>query len=195
MFKHLLHWPRQENTMTQTTAPATGIATWNIDTAHSELTFRVRHLAGRVRGSFDEWQGTLEVDPARLTDGTANIVVEAASINTGNADRDAHLRSADFFDVEKHPTLAFASTRLERDGDVIVLTGDLTLHGVTKPVVLKGTYGGVVNDPWGGKRINFEATGRISRKEFGLAWGTLVEGVALVGDVVEIDFAIEAVRA
>jgi polyisoprenoid-binding protein YceI len=181
--------------MTQIIAPTTGIATWNIDTAHSELTFRVRHLAGRVRGSFKEWQGTLEVDPAHLSAGTANITVQADSINTENADRDAHLRSADFFDVETFPTLTFSSSKLELDGEDIVLTGDLTLHGVTKPVVLKGTYGGVVNDPWGGKRINFEATGKISRKEFGLEWGTLVEGIALVGDIVEIDFAIEAVRA
>jgi polyisoprenoid-binding protein YceI len=181
--------------MTQTIAPATGTATWNIDTAHSELTFRVRHLAGRVRGSFKEWQGTLEVDPADLSAGSANITVEAASINTENADRDAHLRSADFFDVEKYPTLSFTSTSLELDGDEIVLTGDLDLHGVTRPVVLKGPYGGVVNDPGGGKRINFEATGKINRKDFGLAWGTLVEGIALVGDVVEIDLAIEAVRA
>jgi polyisoprenoid-binding protein YceI len=181
--------------MTQTIATSTGLATWNIDTAHSELTFRVRHLAGRVRGSFKAWQGTLEVDPARLTAGTANITVETASINTENADRDTHLRSADFFDVETYPTLTFTSTKLELDGDDIVLTGDLTLHGVTKPIVLKGTYGGVVNDPWGGKRINFEATGKFNRKDFGLEWGTLVEGIALVGDVVEVDFSIEAVQA
>jgi polyisoprenoid-binding protein YceI len=168
------------------------------------LEHRYRALRAHISGSpprrprprlVQEWQGTLEVDPADLSAGSANITVEAASINTENADRDAHLRSADFFDVEKYPTLSFTSTSLELDGDEIVLTGDLDLHGVTRPVVLKGTYGGVVNDPWGGKRINFEATGKINRKDFGLAWGTLVEGIALVGDVVEIDLAIEAVRA
>jgi len=181
--------------MTQTIAPTVGTATWSIDTTHSELSFRVRHLAGRVRGSFKDWSGTIEADPDNLTEGSAKIIVQAASINTENADRDAHLRSPDFFDAEKYPTLSFTTTSLELDGEDMVLTGDLTLHGVTKPVVLKGTYGGIVNDPWGGTRINFEAKGRISRKEFGLAWGTLVEGVALVGDAVEIDFAIEAVRA
>ena len=181
--------------MTATASPLTGTATWTIDTAHSELTFRVRHLAGRVRGQFDTWQGTIEADPDNLSHGTAKITVETASINTGNADRDAHLRSADFFEVEKYPTIEFTSSRLEMDGEDIKLWGDLTLHGVTQPVVLKGTYGGIVNDPWGGRRINFEAKGKINRKDFGLSWGTLVEGVALVGDVVEIDLAIEAVRA
>lgn len=181
--------------MTATTAPIAGTATWNIDTAHSELTFRVRHLAGRVRGSFKAWHGTIEADPDNLTQGSAKITVDASSINTENDERDAHLRSPDFFDVEKYPTLEFASTTLEIDGEAMTLAGDLTLHGVTKPIVLKGTYGGIVNDPWGGRRINFEATGKFNRKDFGLAWGTLVEGIALVGDVVEVDFAIEAVRA
>lgn len=181
--------------MTPTTAPLVGTATWNIDTAHSELTFRVRHLAGRVRGSFNDWSGTIEADPDNLTAGVAKITIQAASINTENADRDTHLRSPDFFDVEKYPTLEFTSTKLALDGEDVTLTGTLTLHGVTKPIVLKGTYGGIVNDPWGGKRINFEATGKFNRKDFGLEWGTLVEGIALVGDVVEVDFAIEAVRA
>lgn len=181
--------------MTATAAPATGTATWQIDTAHSELTFRVRHLAGRVRGSFKDWQGTLVADPAHLAAGTATITVETASVTTENADRDAHLRNADFFDVEKFPTMGFTSSKLAIDGDEISLNGELTLHGVTRPIVLKGTYGGVVNDPWGGKRINFEATGKLNRKEFGLEWGTLVEGIALVGDIVEIDLSIEAVLA
>jgi polyisoprenoid-binding protein YceI len=181
--------------MTAIATPQTGTATWNIDTAHSELTFRVRHLAGRVRGSFKVWNGTIEADPGNLAAGTARITVDATSINTENADRDAHLRSPDFFDTDKYPTIEFTSTKLELDGEDATLTGHLTLHGVTKPVVLKGTYGGIVNDPWGGRRLNFEATGKFNRKDFGLAWGTLVEGIALVGDIVEVDFAIEAVRA
>ena len=181
--------------MTASTLPTTGLATWNIDTAHSELTFRVRHLAGRVRGSFKEWNGTISADPADLANGQANITIEAASIDTGNADRDAHLRTADFFDAERFPTLSFTSRSLEQDGEEITLTGDLALHGVTRPVVLTGTFGGVLNDPWGNVRIAFEAKGKINRKDYGLAWGTLVEGVALVGDVVEIDLAVEAVRA
>jgi polyisoprenoid-binding protein YceI len=179
--------------MARDVAPAAP-ATWNIDVVHSELSFRVRHLTGRVRGNFTEWAGSIVTDPASLTQGSATVEVKTASINTENADRDKHLRSADFFDVEKYPTLTFKSTRVELKGTDLTLYGDLTIKGVTKPVVLKGTYSGTANDPWGNQRIAFEAGTTVNRKEFGLTWGKMVEGVALVGDEIAIDLAVEAIK-
>ena len=174
--------------------PVVAPATWNIDVVHSELSFRVRHLTGRVRGHFTDWTGTVVTDPASLTQGSTTVEVKTASISTENADRDKHLRSADFFDVENYPTLTFKSGKVELKGTDLTLYGDLTIRGVTKPVVLKGSYNGVANDPWGNQRIAFEATTTFNRKDFGLAWGKMVEGVALVGDEVTIDLAIEAIR-
>lgn len=176
------------------TAVAAAPATWTIDVVHSELSFRVRHLTGRVRGGFKEWGGTIVADPAALAAGSVKVEVKTASISTENADRDAHLRSADFFDVEKFPAMTFESTKVTVDGKRIALTGNLTIKGVTKPVTLEGTYGGAITDPWGKERVAFEAETAINRKDFGLAWGKLVEGVALVGDEVTIELAVEAVK-
>jgi polyisoprenoid-binding protein YceI len=170
-------------------------ATWAIDPVHSELSFKVRHLTGRVRGSFKEWNGSVVADPTQLTAGSTTVEVKTGSINTENADRDAHLRSPDFFDAEKYPTMTFKSNKVQVTGSEIALYGDLTIKGVTKPVVLKGTYGGKVTDPWGKERIAFEAATTINRKDYGLAWGKMVEGVALVGDEVTIELAIEAVKS
>jgi polyisoprenoid-binding protein YceI len=180
-----------------TTRPAAAAApaTWVIDQTHSELTFKVRHLTGRVRGSFKEWSGAVTTDPAQLGAGATTVEVKTGSINTENADRDAHLRSPDFFDSEKYPTMTFKSTKVEVKGSDIALHGDLTIKGVTKPVVLKGAYTGRITDPWGKERIAFEASTLINRKDFGLTWGKMVEGVALVGDEVTIELAIEAVKS
>jgi polyisoprenoid-binding protein YceI len=175
------------------TAKATA-ATWAIDPVHSELSFRVRHLTGRVRGTFKEWTGSLSADPANLDAGSVQVEVKTASVSTENEKRDAHLRSPDFFDVEKFPTMTFTSTKAEVKGKEIAITGDLTIRGVTKQVVLKGSYGGKITDPWGKERLGFEAETTIDRKDFGLVWNKLVEGSSLVGDEVTIELAIEAVK-
>jgi len=186
--------PAAAQTITQVSTAPKAPVTWTIDPVHSELTFRVRHLLGRVNGTFGEWKGSIVADPAMLSAGQATIEVNVASIDTRNADRDKHLRSADFFDVEKYPTMTFTSRRLVQDGQKLRLEGDLTLHGVTKPVVLTGAYAGKITDPWGKERLAFEASTTINRKDFGLTWSKVQEGVALVGDEVEISVALEAVR-
>ena len=167
---------------------------WTVDPAHSEVSFRVRHLTGRVRGHFKEFSTSLVADPAQLTTGSVTVEVKTASVNTENEKRDTHLRSPDFFDVEKFPVMTFKSTKVESNGKDLALSGDLTIRGVTKPVVLKGTFNGKVVDPWGKERLGFEVSTTIDRRDFGLVWNKLVEGSSLVGDEVTIDIAIEAVK-
>lgn len=169
--------------------------TWQIDPSHSELSFRIRHLVGRVRGTFERWTGTVVADPASLAGGRATVAVEAASINTQNADRDAHLRTGDFFLAEQHPQLTFASRALSVQGDAITLEGDLTIRGITKPVTFTGSYLGHTVDPWGNERIGFEVTGKVNRKEFGVSWNQALDrGGVMLGDDVEISIALEAVK-
>jgi polyisoprenoid-binding protein YceI len=168
---------------------------WAVDPAHSEVSFRVRHLTGRVRGHFKEFSTSLMADPAQLTTGSVSVEVKTASVNTENEKRDTHLRGPDFFDVEKFPVMTFKSTKVESNGKDIALSGDLTIRGVTKPVVLKGTFNGKVVDPWGKERLGFEVSTTIDRRDFGLVWNKLVEGSSLVGDEVTIDIAIEAVKS
>ena len=168
---------------------------WTVDPAHSEVSFRVRHLTGRVRGHFKEFSTSLMADPAQLTTGSVSVEVKTASVNTENEKRDTHLRGPDFFDVEKFPVMTFKSTKVESNGKDLALSGDLTIRGVTKPVVLKGTFNGKVVDPWGKERLGFEVSTTIDRRDFGLVWNKLVEGSSLVGDEVTIDIAIEAVKS
>jgi polyisoprenoid-binding protein YceI len=167
---------------------------WTVDPAHSEVSFRVRHLTGRVRGHFKEFSTSLMADPAQLTTGSVTVEVKTASVNTENEKRDTHLRGPDFFDVEKFPVMTFKSTKVESNGKDLALSGDLTIRGVTKPVVLKGTFNGKVTDPWGKERLGFEVSTTVDRRDFGLVWNKLVEGSSLVGDEVTIDIAIEAVK-
>lgn len=176
------------------TVKATPVA-WTLDPAHSEVSFRVRHLTGRVRGHFKEFSSSLMADPAQLTTGSVTVEVKTASVSTEHEKRDAHLRSPDFFDVEKFPVMTFKSTRVEANGSDIAVSGDLTIKGVTRPVVLKGTFNGKVVDPWGKERLGFEVSGTIDRRDFGLTWNKLVEGSSLVGDDVTIDIAVEAVKS
>ncbi len=169
---------------------------WNIDTTHSGVHFSVRHMVvSKVRGRFAKYTGTIHLDDdlAKLR---VEVIVDAASIDTGTADRDTHLRSADFFDVEKFPSLTFQSTRVERiDDQRFRLVGNLTIRDVTREVVLEATYGGRSKDPWGNERAGFEAKTSLERKDFGLTWNQLLEvGGVLVGDRVELEIEIEAVR-
>lgn len=174
-------------------APAAA-GTYQIDAAHSELTFRVRHLLGRVNGTFGQWAGTIAIDPAAPARSTVDVTIQTASIDTRNARRDEHLRAPDFFAADSFPTIAFRSTRVTVQGRALRVAGDLTMRGVTKPVVLVGQYGGQFRDPWGATRTAFTASTTVDRTDFGVAWNKAVEAGTMLGDEVTIDIAVEAVR-
>lgn len=170
---------------------------WNIDVTHSELTFRIRHFVTRVPGTFGTWKGTITADPANLAGGSVEVEIQAASIDTRNERRDADLRSERFFAVDSFPTISFKSTRVEVNGAALTIAGDLTMRGVTRPVVLTGEYLGTSGPPEPRRqRIGFAATARINRLEWGVSWNRVVEGSGvMLGDDVEITINIEAVRA
>jgi polyisoprenoid-binding protein YceI len=169
---------------------------WNIDAAHSHVTFSIRHMiVSTVKGRFNVLSGTLEINPANPANSWVQAEVDAASIDTGESNRDKHLQAPDFFDVEKYPKITFKSTKVEpvRDNEYKV-TGDLTMHGVTKLVVFDVEYSGEVKDPYGFRRAGFSGKTKINRKEWGLTWNALLEaGGAMVGDEVKIEIDLEAV--
>ena len=170
---------------------------WQFDPTHSRVGFAVRHLmVSKVRGEFAKWSGTFAFDPDRPEASTVAVDIDAASLDTKEPQRDAHLRSGDFFDAEHFPTLTFRSTKVERAGaQRFSVAGDLTIRGVTRAVTLDVDYAGQVKDAWGGTRAGFSARTTIDRKEFGLVWNMVLEAGGLtVGDQVEIDIEIEAVR-
>jgi len=183
----------------QAVPQATSTSTWNIDPVHSVAEFKVKHMMiSNVKGQFTSVKGVLALDEADLTKSHVEASVEAASINTRDAQRDAHLKSADFFDVEKFPTLSFKSTRISRVGDKeLTVAGDLTIHGVTRNVTF--TVEGPTTpakDPWGNIRLGLSATTKINRKDFGLTWNTALEtGGLLVGDEVTITLDLQFVKA
>jgi polyisoprenoid-binding protein YceI len=182
------------NTITQEIA----LSTYNVDPAHSRLGFIVRHLGfSKVRGSFEEFEGTIRMDADDLATLETEATIKTASISTNEEKRDAHLRSEDFFDAEKHPKLTFQSTDVhDVDGNSFKLKGDLTIRGVTKEVELLGEMLGEGPDPWGGTRVGFEARTIINRKDFGLNWNVALEaGGFLVGEDVEIVLEVQAVKA
>jgi polyisoprenoid-binding protein YceI len=170
--------------------------TWKIDASHSHVGFSVKHMMiATVRGQFETYSGTLELDAEDLTRSKLSGEIEVASINTREAARDEHLRSADFFDAANHPTIRFQSTRIEHvEGNEYKVTGDITIRGVTRPIVLDVEYAGVHKDPWGGTRTGFTVTGSLNRKDFGLTWNAALEtGGVLVGDKIKLELEIEAV--
>jgi polyisoprenoid-binding protein YceI len=179
-----------------TTATAT-TTTYNIDKAHSEVTFQVRHLLTKVRGRFSDFAGTIQYDEARPENSLVELTIQATSIDTNEKDRDTHLRSADFFEVEKFQTLTFHSRSIARKGaNQFALTGDLTIHGVTRQVSFDVEFLGKAKDPWGNERIAFEAETTVNRKDYGLHWNAALEtGGFLVGDDVKISLSIQAVPA
>ena len=163
---------------------------WTIDPSHSEVGFTVRHLMSKVRGQFEKFEGTL-VTGDSLDDTRATATIDLNSVNTRDEQRDGHLRSADFFDVEKFGQMTFSTTSF--DGTTAV--GDLTIKGVTKPVELDVEFLGIGQDPWGGQRLGFEATAVITRKDWGVDFNVPLDGGrVLVGDKVTIHLAVEAVR-
>lgn len=173
------------------------VATWTVDPAHSTAEFAIRHLMiSTVRGRFSGISGQIVGDPNDWTGATAEIVIDAASVDTRQPDRDQHLRSADFFDVEKYPTITFKSTRIVKTGENrYEITGDLTIHGVTKSVTIQAESLGQSKDPWGGVRAGISAETRINRKDFGLHWNQVLEtGGVLVGDEVRINVELELIR-
>jgi polyisoprenoid-binding protein YceI len=184
-----------------TLTEATKTTTWQIDASHSAVELAVKHMMfTTVRGRFKGVKGTIEVDEENPARSTVEVEITAASLDTGAADRDAHLRSADFLDVETFPTLTFRAKRIEgsfaNEGDTFRLVGDLTIRGVTKEVTLDSTFEGTGKDPWGGTRAGLRATTKIDRRDWGLVWNqTLETGGILVANDVRIEIELEAVKA
>jgi polyisoprenoid-binding protein YceI len=178
------------------TAIAPTTTRWAIDAAHSNVEFSVRHLMiATVKGRFADVQGTVTIDESDPSKAAVDVKIGVASVDTRMAQRDEHLRSGDFFDVEKFPTLEFKSRKVVRDGDALKVTGDLTIRGITREVLLDVTSHGRQIDPWGGERAGFEATGKIKRSDFGLTWNQALEtGGVAVSDEVKIAIDIELVK-
>ncbi|MEQ1692743.1 MAG: YceI family protein [Gemmatimonas sp.] len=165
---------------------------WQIDSAHSQIQFSVKHLGiSTVRGTFGDFTGTIDELGGAVTGATVEIDVR--SLTSGNEQRDGHLKSADFFDVESFPTSTFALKRFVRSGDEVTVEGDLTIRGTTRPIVLTGEIGGPAIDPWGNKKVSASLNTKISRKEWGLVWNVALEaGGVLVGDDVKLSIEVQA---
>jgi polyisoprenoid-binding protein YceI len=165
---------------------------WAFDPAHSQIQFSVKHLGiSTVRGTFQQFSGSL--DETGGTPTSVQVSIDMASLNTGNEQRDGHLKSPDFFDVAAHPTATFALTSFERAGEAVTARGDLTIKGVTKPVTLTGEIGGPAKDPWGNEKVSAELETTISRTEWGLVWNVALEaGGVLVSDHVKLRIDVQA---
>jgi polyisoprenoid-binding protein YceI len=177
--------------------PALALAsTWNIDPAHSYASFTVRHLViAKVRGEFRKTSGAITIDDGDIAKSKVEATIEVASIDTREPKRDEHLRSADFLDAARYPTLTFKSTKVEKAGSNLKVTGDLTIRGVTRPVTLDVTLAPEIKDPWGNQRRAFSASGKINRKDFGVSWSQEIEAGPVVGDEVSVEIEAEAVKA
>lgn len=166
-----------------------------IDPSHSRLGFSARHaMVTKVRGNFEEFEGTAHVDTATPANSKVNVTIQAASVTTGNEQRDGHIKTPDFFDIENHPTLTFTSTHVERDGSEWAITGDLTINGVTKSVTVDFEETGSAMDPYGNTRIGFEGSTTIDRTEWNLNFNaTLETGGVLVSEKVKLEFDVSAI--
>ena len=184
--------------MTTTTAPGTLTGTYALDPTHSRIGFVARHaMVTKVRGSFNEFEGSGHFDAEDPAESHLHVTIQAASIDTRNADRDGHLRGNDFFDMEAYPEIVFSSTEVERVGDDDYrVTGDLTIKGVTKPVVVDFEYTGTAVDPYQNQRIGFEGKTTINRKDWGVTWNAALEtGGVLVGEKVTLELEVSAIKA
>ena len=177
------------------TAIAGNRTTWTIDPAHSTIEFVAKHMMiTTVKGRFTELEGTIVADEENLVDSSVEVTMQAASIDTRNEQRDGHLRSPDFLDVENYPEVTFRSTDISGTKDEFKLTGDLTIRGVTRPITLDVTFGGEGKDPWGGTRASFSAHGKFDRRDFGLTWNVALEtGGILVSNEVKINIEAQVV--
>ncbi len=166
---------------------------WSIDPAHTSVGFVARHMGlSKVRGRFTSFRGEIQGDPEDITSAKGRFEVDMASVTTGSEDRDAHLRSPDFFDVEKHPTMLFVSRSVERDGDDYKVLGDLTIKGESRPVELRYEHGGDTRDPFGNRKIGGSLTGTIKRSEWGLTWNVPLDtGGWLVSDNVKLEIDVQ----
>lgn len=183
--------------MTTVTAPSTVTGSYAIDASHSRVGFVARHaMVTKVRGSFNEFEGTGYFDADQPANSHLELVIKAASIDTRNADRDGHLRGNDFFDMDEYPKITFRSTSVEQTGHAEYrVTGDLTIKGITKPVSVDFDYTGAVVDPWGNQRIGLEGNTTINRKDWGVSWNAALEaGGVLVSEKVTLEFEVSAVR-
>ena len=174
----------------------TATRTYKMDKSHSEALFQVRHLVTKVRGRFTDFEGSVEFNDATPELSSVQFSAKTASVDTAEADRDKHLRSPDFFDVEKYPALTFKSKKIVKRGAAYDVTGDLTIQGVTKEVVIPVEYTGKAKDPWGGDRIGFEIETSLNRKDYDLSFNIpLAEtGGFLVGDEIKIRLEVEAIK-
>jgi len=183
--------------MSTLTAPASLTGTYTIDPTHSRIGFVARHaMVTKVRGSFNEFEGTGYFDAGNPTSSHLQLTIQAASIDTRNADRDGHLKGNDFFDMERYPEITFASTSVEQvDGDNYRVTGDLTIKGVTKPVTVDFEYDGTAVDPYGNTRVGFEGKTTVNRKDWGVSWNAALDaGGVLVSEKVTLEFEVSAIR-
>lgn len=176
--------------------PARAADVYTIDPAHSDVSFQVRHLVSQVRGRFNEYSGTINMDPANLAKSSVEFRVKAASIDTQLPDRDKHLRSPDFFDVEKHPEIVFKSSKITATGkDQYDVAGTLTIRGVAKPVTLPVTFLGAAKDPWGNEKAGFSTETTLNRKDFGMIWNAALDnGGVVLGDTVKVSIDLEVLK-
>jgi polyisoprenoid-binding protein YceI len=187
-----------ERTMTSTTSFAQLTGDYTLDAPHSRIGFTARYaMVTKVRGSFNQFVGSIHVDGDEPAKSTADLTITTASIDTRNADRDGHLRSGDFLLVEEFPQITFVSTETKQTGDdTFDVTGDLTIKDITRPVTIALDFVGANTDPYGQARVNFEGSATISRKEFGVTWNAALEtGGVVVGDKIVLDFEISAIKS
>lgn len=173
------------------------MARWNLDPDHSIIEFRVAHMVvSKTAGRFMDYSGVVEMDAEARQFKTIEATINTASVNTNHEKRDAHLRNADFFDVEKYPAMTYKMKSYKKTGEGYTALGDLTLHGVTKEIALAGTFNGVSKDPWGNTRAGFTAEGKVNRKDFGMVWNKALDtGGFVVGDEIQIRLDIECIKA
>jgi polyisoprenoid-binding protein YceI len=172
-------------------------ARWNLDSDHSTIEFRVTHMVvSKTTGRFTDYAGFIDMDAETGTVKVIEATIKTGSVNTNHEKRDAHLRNADFLDVEHYPTITFKMKNYKKTAEGYTAVGDLTLHGVTKEITLAGQYNGATKDPWGNTRAGFSAEGKLNRKDFGMVWNkTLDSGGLVVGDEVQIRLDIECIKA
>lgn len=177
-------------------APLFAVDTYTVDTVHSDVSFQVRHFVSKVRGGFTDFEGTIQIDPAKPEASSVVFTIKAASVNTRNEGRDKHLNSPDFFDTAKFPELSFKSTKVVAAGkDRYNVTGAFTMHGVTKEITLPVTYLGTMKDPRGGERAGFELNTKLDRKDYGIVWNkTLDAGGTMLSADVDVTISLETVK-